>query len=110
MSTTKTLGLAIAIAFAALSFASAQQGNPEANQQGNPAANPAASGGSGTHQSTQKTGTAANTHKVVRNQNGYGGQGRFKHYMGRAVYSYYSSGKHCQIVHPLHGPRTRVCH
>jgi len=110
MRTMNTLGLAIAIAFAAVSFASAQQGDPEANQQGNPAANAAASGGSGTHQSAQKTGSAANTQKVVRNQNGYRGQGRFRHYMGRAVYSYYSDGKHCHIIHHLRGPRMRVCH
>jgi hypothetical protein len=59
----KTLGLAIGIAFAASSFAVAQQGNP--------AANAAASGGSGTHQTAQKTGSAANTQKVIHNQNGY---------------------------------------
>jgi BA14K-like protein len=40
-------------------------------QQGNPAANAAASGGSGTHQTAQRTGSAANTQKVLRNQNGY---------------------------------------
>jgi hypothetical protein len=59
----KTLGLAIGIAFAASSFAVAQQSNP--------AANAAASGGSGTHQTAQKTGSAANTQKVIQNQNGY---------------------------------------
>lgn len=64
MTTMKTLGIAVGIAFAASSFAFAQQGNP--------AANAAASGGPGTHQSTQKTGSAANTQKVIRNQNGYG--------------------------------------
>lgn len=63
MITMKTLGLAIGLAFAASTFAMAQQGNP--------AANAAASGGSGTHQTAQKTGTAANTQKVIRNQNGY---------------------------------------
>lgn len=64
MTPTKTLGIAIGIAFATSSFAFAQQGNP--------AANAAASGGPGTHQSTQKTGSAANTQKVIQNQNGYG--------------------------------------
>src|SRR5690348_11617087 len=63
MTPTKTLGIAIGIAFATSSFAFAQ---------GNPAANAAASGGPGTHQSTQKTGSAANTQKVIQNQNGYG--------------------------------------
>jgi Ni/Co efflux regulator RcnB len=114
MSTIKTLGLIIAIAFAAASSASAQQGSPEANQQGNPAAhqpaaNAPASGDSGTHHTAPKTGTAANTHKMARNQNDHRGKGHFKHYMGRAVYSYYSDGKHCHFVHPLHGPRVRVC-
>jgi hypothetical protein len=43
------------------------------HQQGNPANNAAASGGSGTHQSSQKTGSAANDQKVLHNQNGYRG-------------------------------------
>lgn len=63
MITMKTLGLAIGIAFAASSFAAAQQGSP--------AGNAAASGGSGTHQTAQKTGSAANTQKVLGNQQGY---------------------------------------
>ncbi len=63
MTSIKALGLAIGIAFAASSFALAQQGNP--------ATNAAASGGSGTHQTAQKTGSAANTQKVLGNQNGY---------------------------------------
>lgn len=101
MSGMKTLGLAIGIAFVASSLAFAQDGNP--------AANAAASGGSGTHQSSQKTGSAANTQKVVRNENGYRGKGRFRHYVGRAVYSYHSDGKHCHIVHHMRGPRMRIC-
>lgn len=64
MTTIKTLGIAIGFAFAASSLAFAQQGNP--------AANATASGGPGTHQATQKTGSAANTQKVIQNQNGYG--------------------------------------
>jgi hypothetical protein len=64
MITMRALGLAIGIAFAASSFAVAQQGNP--------AENAAASGGSGTHQSSQKTGSEANTQKVLGNQQGYG--------------------------------------
>jgi Spy/CpxP family protein refolding chaperone len=59
----KTLAIAAALAVGASSFALAQQGNP--------ARNAAASGGSGTHQSSQKTGSAANTQKVLKNQNGY---------------------------------------
>jgi hypothetical protein len=38
-----------------------------------PEANAAASGGGGTHVSSQKTGSAENTQKVIRNQNGYRG-------------------------------------
>ena len=60
MITMRSLGLAIGIAFAASTFAFAQQGSP--------ADNAAASGGSGTHQTAQKTGTAANTQKVIHNQ------------------------------------------
>jgi hypothetical protein len=63
MITIKTLGLAIGIAFAASSFAFAQQGNPPANA--------AASGGAGTHQNSLRTGSGASTQKVGRNQQGY---------------------------------------
>jgi hypothetical protein len=63
MITMKTLGLAIGIAFAASSFAFAQQGNPPANA--------AASGGAGTHQNSLRTGSAASTQKNLRNQQGY---------------------------------------
>jgi len=62
---TKTIALAMAIALGASGVAFAQQSNP--------ARNAAASGGSGTHQSAQKTGSAANTQKVLHNQNGYRG-------------------------------------
>lgn len=102
MSPMKSLSLAIGIAFAASSFAFAQEGNP--------ATNAAGSGGSGTHQSSQKTGSAANSQKVAHNQNGYRGSGRAKYHVGRAVYSYYRDGKHCQIIHHLRGPRVRICH
>jgi hypothetical protein len=67
MSTLKTITLAAALAVGASSFAMAQPS-------GNPAANAAASGGSGTHQSSQKTGSAANTQKTMKNENGYGRQ------------------------------------
>lgn len=60
----KTLAIAAALAVGASSFALAQYG-------GNTARNAAASGGSGTHQSSQKTGSAANTQKVQKNHNGY---------------------------------------
>jgi hypothetical protein len=40
-------------------------------QQGNTGTNAAASGGGGTHATSQRTGSAANTRKVLRNQNGY---------------------------------------
>jgi hypothetical protein len=63
MITMKTLGLAVGIAFAASSFAFAQQGNAPANA--------AASGGAGTHQNSLRTGSGASTQKVGRNQQGY---------------------------------------
>jgi hypothetical protein len=63
MSIVKTLAITAALAVGVSSFALAQAGNP--------AGNAAASGGSGTHQSSQKTGSAANTQKVQKNQNGY---------------------------------------
>jgi len=63
MSTMKTLGLAIGIAFVASSLAFAQQGNAPANA--------AASGGAGTHQNSLRTGSGASTQKVQRNQQGY---------------------------------------
>jgi hypothetical protein len=66
MSALKTLAIAAALAVGASSFAMAQAGNP--------ASNAAASGGSGTHQSSQKTGSAANNQKVLKNQNGYRGR------------------------------------
>jgi Spy/CpxP family protein refolding chaperone len=66
MSIAKTLAIAAALAVGASSFAMAQQGNP--------AGNAASSGGSGTHQSSQKTGSESNTQKVIKNQNGYRGQ------------------------------------
>lgn len=109
----KTFGLAIGIAFAASSFALAQQGSPNApasgggpqgtppasSAQGSPPANAAASGGAGTHQNSLKTGTSANTQKVQHNRKGY-----------RHVYSYYRGGR----CHLFHRPGTthlvRICH
>jgi hypothetical protein len=49
---------------------------------GNPAANAAASGGSGTHVTSQRTGSAQNSQKVFGNQNGY-----------RQVYAYQPSSR-----------------
>jgi hypothetical protein len=101
MSTMKTLGLAIGLAFAASSFAFAQQGNPAPapGDQGNPAANAAASGGGGTHHDSLKTGTAQSSQKVLRNQQGY-----------RHVYSYYRGGR-CHLLHrPGSRHLVRICH
>jgi hypothetical protein len=53
---------------------------------GNPAANAAASGGSGTHVTSQKTGSAENTQKVFHNQNGY-----------RGMYAYVPSDR-CRLL------------
>jgi hypothetical protein len=100
MITMRALGLAVGVAFAASSFAFAQDSNPAASNPAannppannpaannpaanNPPANAAASGGSGTHQTAQKTGSAANTKKVLGNRQGYrhvaGRQGRQMH-------------------------------
>lgn len=64
MVTMKTLGLAVGMAVAASSCAFAQYG---------PAWNSAASGGSGTHQTAPRTGSAMNTEKIHRNHSGYRG-------------------------------------
>lgn len=94
MTTMKTLGFVIGIAFATSTFAFAQQGNPGENA--------AASGGSGTHQTSQKTGSAQNTQKVLGNQQGYRG--------GRRLYGY-AGGRHCHFIHRM-GSRhvVRICH
>lgn len=103
MTTIKALSLAIGIVFAASCSALAQQQQQPQQQpqqqQGNPAANSAASGGSGTHQSSQKTGSAANTQKVTHNQNGYRGAGGSMR------------GRHCHFIHRK-GSRhlVKVCH
>lgn len=76
MSIIKSLAITAAITVGAVSFAMAQN---------NPAGNAAASGGSGTHQSAVKTGTAANDQKVLHNQNGYRG-GRLFNYKGRHIH------------------------
>lgn len=54
---------------------------------GGPAANAAASGGSGTHATSQRTGSAENTQKVLGNQNGY-----------RRVYAYQPSYRCRRLV------------
>jgi hypothetical protein len=69
MSTIKTLAIAAALAVGASSLAMAQ-----GMSSGNTSGNAAASGGAGTHSTAQKTGSAANTNKVIRNHNGYSGQ------------------------------------
>ena len=97
----KTLGLAIGIAFAASSFAFAQQGNPPANEPSTPPANAAASGGAGTHQNSLKTGSAASTQKVHRDQNGY---------RGRRLHGQIHR-RHCHLVrHPVTRRLVTVCH
>jgi Spy/CpxP family protein refolding chaperone len=71
MKTTIKIAMAAALLAGASSLAMAQMSGPT----GNPQTNAAASGGSGTHQSGgPKTGTASNTQKVMKNQNGYQGQ------------------------------------
>jgi hypothetical protein len=68
-------------------------------QQGNTGANAAASGGSGTHTTSQKTGSAQNTQKVLRNQQGY----------RTGSYRIYSSANCHLIHHPGTGRLMRVC-
>jgi hypothetical protein len=75
MSTIKTLAIA-AVLFAGASSLAMAQGNMQQNnpqQNGSPAADAAASGGSGTHHGSMKTGSAASTQKFIKNQNGYRG-------------------------------------
>jgi hypothetical protein len=63
MSNVKTTAVAAALLIGASSLAMAQStGN-----------NAAASGGSGTHAGAMKSGSASNTQKVEKNQNGYSG-------------------------------------
>jgi len=64
MKLSKTLAIAAALLMGASTFAMAQS---------NSSLNAKMSGGSGTHQSAQKTGSASNTQKVIKNQNGYRG-------------------------------------
>ena len=68
MKTTIKLAMAAALLAGASSFAIAQtSGSTESNA--------AASGGPGTHQvGGPKTGSASNTQKVMKNQNGYQGR------------------------------------
>jgi Spy/CpxP family protein refolding chaperone len=70
MSIVKTLAVATALAVGASSLAMAQMSS---GANGSPANNAAASGGAGTHQGAEKTGSASNTQKVIKNQNGYQG-------------------------------------
>jgi hypothetical protein len=63
MSNVKTIAVAAALLIGASSLAMAQStGN-----------NAAASGGSGTHAGAMKSGSASNSQKVEKNQNGYSG-------------------------------------
>jgi uncharacterized protein YdeI (BOF family) len=66
MSTLKTLAVASALILGASQFALAQGG-----MSGSTTNDSAASGGSGTHSSSQKTGSASSNQKVLKNQNGY---------------------------------------
>jgi hypothetical protein len=91
----KTLGLAVGIAFAASSFAFAQQGNAPANA--------AASGGAGTHQNSLRTGSGASTQKVQRNQQGYRRQ-------AARVRSHPKRMRMQVLHHPVTGKRLKKLH
>jgi hypothetical protein len=60
----KTLAIAAALAVGASSLAMAQA-------PGSTSGNAAASGGSGTHQSSPRTGSAESNQKILKNKNGY---------------------------------------
>jgi hypothetical protein len=68
MSIVKMLAVASVLAIGASPMAMAQMSG---SSSGNSSLNAQASGGSGTHQSAVKTGSGANTQKVIKNQNGY---------------------------------------
>jgi hypothetical protein len=69
-------------------------------QQGNTGTNAAASGGNGTHSTSQRTGSAQNTQKVLRNQQGY----------RTGSYGLYSRADCRLIHHPGSGRLMKVCH
>ena len=72
MKTTFRIAIAAAMLAGATSLAMAQAGGSSSGSTGS---NAAMSGGPGTHQSGgPKTGSASNTQKVQKNQNGYQGQ------------------------------------
>lgn len=114
MSTLKTVIVTAALLAGAASLALAQNNNgmppesykgpgayqsyaPKDFQQGNTGANAAASGGSGTHITSQRTGSAENTQKVLRNQNGY-----------RRIYAYRASAR-CRQLAQQGRPLPAVC-
>jgi hypothetical protein len=105
MITMKTLGLAIGIAFAASSFAFAQQGNAPANA--------AASSGAGTHQNSLRTGSGASTQKVQRNQQGYRQAARarrhpLRHMRMQAIAVHHPNHPAVRLrPHPLHHMQPR---
>jgi hypothetical protein len=72
MSTLKTLSVAAALIVGASTLAMAQNTmNQGAAAPNSPAA---ATGGSGSHRDTPKTGAADTTEKILKNQNGYSDQ------------------------------------
>jgi hypothetical protein len=71
MSILKSLVIASMLIAGASQLAFAQTSQGGAN--GSPATNAQSSGGSGTHVGAQKTGSASNDEKVLKNQNGYQG-------------------------------------
>jgi hypothetical protein len=93
--------LTIGIAFAASSFAFAQQGNAPANA--------AASGGAGTHQNSLRTGSGASTQKVRRNQQGYRRQAARVRSHPRHMRMSAAAVHHPVVHHPVvHHPAARL--
>lgn len=68
MSTLKTLAIASVLVLGASQMVFAQAGG---GSNGNPATNAEKSGGPGTHVGAQHTGSASNSQKILKNQNGY---------------------------------------
>lgn len=114
MTSMKTLAFAIGIAFAASSFAVAQQGSPQnpqgsppnqqsspSNQQSSPSNNAAASSG-GAHQTTARTGTAANRQQIQHRRMAARRAAR------RRIYAYQMSPR-CRQLLRLGRPLPRSC-
>ena len=135
MITLRALGVAVGVAFAASSFALAQDNNPGANNPGannpgtnnagtsspgankpgannpaanNPPANAAAGGSSGTQQTAPKTGAAANTHNRQGPKHVASRQGRQVHGHSRHLVAFVPSWR-CRMLLREGRPLAKGC-